>query len=74
MPTDRRVVKDRARAIGGALAAIVFASNSATAAEFFSGKTIRVVWSATVRPVHTLSMDNSRPCILVVSYPATQNL
>ena len=43
MLTDRRVVKDRARAIGGALAAIVFASNSATAAEFFSGKTIRVV-------------------------------
>jgi len=43
MPTDRRVVKDRARAIGGALAAIIFASNSAAAADFFSGKTIRVV-------------------------------
>ena len=43
MPTDRRVLKDRARAIGGALAVIIFASNSATAADFFSGKTIRVV-------------------------------
>src|SRR5882757_10543960 len=30
--------------------------------------------SATVRPVHTLSMDNSQPIILVVSSPATQNL
>src|SRR5262245_39099532 len=43
MPTDRRVVKGRARAIGGALACMIFASNSATAADFFSGKTVRVV-------------------------------
>jgi tripartite-type tricarboxylate transporter receptor subunit TctC len=43
MPTNRRVVKDRARAIGGALAALVAASNSVAAADFFSGKTIRVL-------------------------------